>query len=140
MKVSIYTDGASRGNPGLAGAGVVANFSEGKERQTAEISIFLGRKTNNEAEYIGALAALRWLKNRDFKESTEVMINLDSQLVVKQLKREWKIKSKHLQKLAEKCQQALTQLPYSVDFQHVPRDKNSIADYLANQAIDLAQI
>ncbi len=139
MKINIFTDGASRGNPGLAGAGVSINFLNGNIKESAELSIFLGEKTNNEAEYLGALAALRWLNNKDLSDC-KVKINLDSQLVVNQLNQDWKIKSKHLKKLAEKCRQELSQFPYPVDFQHVTRDKNSVADYLANQAIDLAQI
>ncbi|MEA2056406.1 MAG: ribonuclease HI family protein [Patescibacteria group bacterium] len=139
MNFYIYTDGASRGNPGLAGAGAYIKCLQKSVKKEVEISIFLGIKTNNEAEYLGALVALKWLQRQNLSEKDEIVFHLDSQLVVKQLEKEWKIKSKKLKKIAEQCNQIKDQFPCLVEFKHILRDKNSYADNLANQAIDLAK-
>lgn len=140
MNFNIFTDGASRGNPGQAGAGIYISCSQGKSlKREIEISQYLGVKTNNEAEYLGALIALNWLKKQELSNEDTVLFYLDSQLVVKQLKKEWKIKNQNLKKIAEKCEQITSQIPCKISFNHVLRDKNSRADSLANLAIDLAE-
>jgi ribonuclease HI len=145
MKITIHTDGASRGNPGLAGAGawiqVQASTTKEKEKatdsKTVELASFLGEKTNNEAEYLALLLALDWLQRQKFAAEAKVVINSDSKLAVNQLNQKWKVKKQHLQQLVSRCQQILHQLPYPVQFKHVKREFNSQADHLANLAIDL---
>ncbi len=140
-KVTIHTDGASRGNPGLAGAGVVLT---GLERQYL-LSVFLGKKTNNEAEYLAVLHALRFLvellgegvENKLLKASS-IHFKLDSKLVVEQLSSNWKIKNPRMKKLVEECQGFANQLELPISFEHVGRELNEKADWLANEAIDLA--
>lgn len=140
-KIIIYTDGASSGNPGPSGAGVyISGLGEPKF-----ISIFLGNKTNNEAEYLALLAAIRYLlqfkkrnaKNNDLKGS-EVIFKMDSMLVVKQMSGEWKIKEPRMLRLAEKIRDSLTTLEIPFKFLHVERSLNQEADWLATQAIDLS--
>lgn len=134
MRAFLFTDGASRGNPGPAGAGVVLKDEKGNI--LAEKSQFLGRMTNNEAEYrallLGLMAARAALKPED-----ELVVLMDSQLVVSQLKGEFKIKAAHLKELLSQSQAAGREFA-SVLYKLIPREKNSRADALANRALDQA--
>lgn len=130
MNLIIYTDGGARGNPGPAGIGV-AIYDSGM-RPIAEVSKFLGVATNNQAEYQAVIAAFR--KAAELGAS-ELDFYLDSELVVKQLKREYKVKNKDLAPLF------LTIHNLSLDFKrisytHIPRERNQEADRLANEAMD----
>ena len=130
MKLTIYTDGGARGNPGPAGIGAVVYNSAGQK--IAEIANFLGVATNNQAEYQAVIAALK--KAAELK-ADELDFYLDSELVVKQLKREYKVKNKDLAPLF------LTVHNLSLNFKrisytHIPRERNQEADSLANQAMD----
>lgn len=99
-----------------------------------------GIKTNNEAEYLAAIEALTWLKSFSQKNAVEsVQFFLDSQLVVEQLQRNWKIKEERLRALAEKCWDIQSTLSFPIRFAHVLRHKNAVADVLANQAMDSLQ-
>lgn len=136
--LTIFTDGASRGNPGLAAVGVVI---EQDQKIIEQLAVFLGTKTNNEAEYLAVAAALKWLKRVDLANLavTKVAFQLDSQLVVEQLAGHWQIKEPRLQELAANihhAQAAFKDLTFS--FTHVPRAENKIADALANLALDIA--
>ncbi|MFA6027946.1 MAG: ribonuclease HI family protein [Patescibacteria group bacterium] len=121
----IYTDGGARGNPGPAGIGVhiegVADFKE-----------YIGKATNNQAEYKAVVLALQKAKELGAKE---MKFYLDSELVVKQLSGEYKIKDKELSKLFVQAWN-LTLSFKKVLFFHVPREKNKKADKLVNEAID----
>lgn len=137
-KLQIFTDGASRGNPGLAGAGVFVCYEDGKS--LLEQAIFLGVKTNNEAEYLAFLASVIWLnKKQTVFKIDEVVWYLDSKLIVEQINRNWQIKESRLQELAKRCWQELVALPYQYSIKHIPREQNKQADGLANLAMDLAQ-
>ncbi len=133
--LTINTDGGSRGNPGQAGLGFVVYDEHLNE--IMQSSIYLGVKTNNQAEYLGFLASLKWLVDQNNTSLHKVIWKLDSKLVVEQINGNWKIKDKELKKIAEKCKKLLATLPYSYELVHVKRDKNKKADALANQAIDL---
>ena len=129
-KIIIYTDGGSRGNPGPAGIGVVL-YNEKKER-IAEISKYLGVTTNNQAEYTALIEGLKKAKDLGAKE---VSVFMDSELVVKQLKHEYKVKNKDLAPLF--LQVYNLSLNFSnISFTHVYREHNSEADKLANEAMD----
>lgn len=129
-KIIIYTDGGSRGNPGPAGIGVVL-YNEKKER-IAEISKYLGVTTNNQAEYTALIEGLKKAKDLGAKE---VNVFMDSELVVKQLKHEYKVKNKDLAPLF--LQVYNLSLNFSkISFTHVYREHNSEADKLANEAMD----
>lgn len=134
MELNIYTDGAARGNPGPAGFGLVIALNSQVIFQQSQ---FLGTKTNNEAEYHGLIAALRWLKtNLSRYHPDKINFYSDSKLMVEQIKGLYKVKAKNLQPLHQLCQNLLSQINTPVVFQHLFRRHNQLADSLANQAID----
>ncbi len=129
-KLIIYTDGGARGNPGPAGIGAVL-YNEAQEK-IAEISQYLGIATNNQAEYQALIEALKKAKDLGAKE---VDVFMDSELVVKQLNREYKVKNKDLAPLF--LQVYNLSLSFSkISFSHIYREENVIADRLANEAMD----
>lgn len=135
-KVILQTDGGARGNPGPAGAGVVISSETGEILKTAKK--FLGEKlTNNEAEYLALLLGLENLQSlTDGGEETEVSVRLDSELVVKQLNGEYKVKEPRLKELVQKVKNLSNFFP-TITFTHIPREENKLADKLANEAMDL---
>ena len=130
LPIHIYTDGASRGNPGLAGIGVVIRLGDGT---VIEEKRFLGEATNNTAEYEALIHALSILKDRRLYHPLK--IHADSQLMVRQLNGRYKIKHPHLRKLAGKVHALLKLFP-SHEIIYIPRRQNKRADKLANEAID----
>lgn len=136
--LKIFTDGGSRGNPGKAGVGV--HVVDENETTVHDFSYFLGEETNNVAEYNGLLQAISWLKSfLNDHEVARVEFYLDSQLVVEQVKKNWKINQDHLRELAIEVWSKLNQLNIPYSFTHIRREKNKTADMLANQAMDLGQ-
>lgn len=133
-RIEIYCDGGARGNPGPAGIGFVA-FENGKE--TTREKKYIGKATNNVAEYSAVLAALGWLSGRPTTFSSEAVIHLDSELVVKQLSGIYRIKDEKLKKLAREVKK-IESRGGEVSYVHIPRAKNKIADSLVNAAIDAA--
>lgn len=130
-KLTIFTDGGARGNPGPAGIGAVL-YNENKEK-VAEISQYLGVATNNQAEYWALIEALKKAKELGGKE---IEVFMDSELIVKQLKREYKVKNKDLASLFLEVYNL--SLNFSkINFSHVYREDNKEADALANRAMDL---
>ena len=135
MKLSIYTDGGARGNPGIAGCGFIVVDENGL--QIHQHSQFLGTKTNNEAEYIGLITALKWLgDNQSIHQVTKTTIFMDSQLIVRQMQGKYKIKAPNLKMYYQQAINLLSQITPPLAFQDIPRHKNKIADALANQAMD----
>lgn len=131
-RVVIYLDGGARGNPGPAGTGYLIFDEEG--RLLAKEGRYIGFTTNNVAEYTALVQALD--RARGF-EAQEIAIRSDSELVVRQLNRSYKVKDKKLKPLHEQVRILL--YPYSkVEIQHVPREENREADELVNRAIDEA--
>jgi len=128
-KYTAFVDGSSRGNPGSAGIGV-AVFAEGQDEPVAEISRNIGTTTNNVAEYEAMIAALRWLVDQ---KAENAVIKLDSELVFKQLKAEYRIKTKHILPLVQRVRGLLNLLP-SVEVVLIPREENKTADRLAQKA------
>lgn len=129
-QITMYADGGARGNPGPAGSGAVLYDSDGKE--IAALQKFLGKTTNNVAEYTAVIIGLEEAKKRN---AEEVRVYMDSQLVVRQMSGEYRVRQPHLQALYGKIQ-ALLPAFTKVTFQHVPREKNERADELANAAMD----
>ena len=142
----IYCDGASRGNPGEAAAGVAIWDERGDSLGT--VSLYLGRRTNNQAEYAALLAGVM---SAQVLGLTDVEFRLDSELIVKQLNGEYRIKDASLRELAKRVKEAVARLSPSegsrqvystgserarVKFVHVPRSSNREADALANEALD----
>lgn len=132
MKVTIHTDGASRGNPGEAGLGVLIVDEAGQK--LAEISEYLGQTTNNVAEY---KALIRGLEEAKKLGATEVDVYTDSQLMARQISGEYKVKNQGLIPLYQEAKRLLSQFA-SGKVTHVPRELNKEADKLANWAIDSA--
>lgn len=128
--IKIFSDGAARGNPGHAGAGAVLEDEDGNV--IAEVSEYLGIKTNNAAEYTALILALE--RAREFGDC-RLELRLDSQLVVEQLRGNYKVKSADLRPLYEKAK-SLMRTFACIDVQHVYRSENAKADKLANRGID----
>lgn len=130
MYVRVFTDGGARGNPGPAGTGVVIKDAEGKI--LAAFGEYLGETTNNQAEYRAMVAALERAKALG---ATEVDAYADSELLVKQLHREYKVKNAGLAPLFVRAWN-LAQSFRLCTFRHIPRERNREADALVNAAID----
>jgi len=129
-KYLLYTDGAARGNPGPAGAGAYICTESGEV--VAEIAEYLGETTNNVAEYEGLLAGLRKLVAMG---AQDVEIRADSELMVRQLNGQYRVKHPNLIPLHREAKGLLQKIP-SVKIQHVRREMNKEADRLSNLAID----
>ena len=125
----LFADGASRGNPGPASLGAV--LVRGGE-EIARISRPLGVRTNNYAEYSAVIAGLEYVIEHSL--GPDLLIRMDSKLVVEQLSGRWKIKHPELQELARIAQAHLRKL--SATLQWIPREENFLADEAANQALD----
>jgi len=135
MKVTIYTDGGARRNPGPAAIGIVIQ----KQGQTLEkYSQFIGKKTNNQAEYEAVVFALKKTKllfGKKKAKDMEIEVRVDSELVAKQLNHQYKIKEKELQPLFLKAWNLILDFG-QVSFKYIPRQQNKEADRLVNQALD----
>lgn len=130
MELNIHVDGGARGNPGPAGAGVT--ISEQRGNLVFEAAYFLGRQTNNTAEYQALIRALRQAVSYDARTVT---VYSDSELLVRQITGEYRVKSPRLAGLYQQVQTLLLKVPcWSV--RHVRREQNRRADELANLAID----
>lgn len=129
-RLVLFADGASRGNPGPAGAGAVLFDETGAV--VKELTRALGRATNNVAEYSGLILGLEEAKRRG---ATAVDVRMDSKLVVEQMRGRWKIKHPGLKPLALRAAALLASFPERT-IQHVPRGDNAYADMLSNRAID----
>jgi ribonuclease HI len=134
MKGRLHTDGGARGNPGPAGIGAILFDADGNV--IGELAEGIGAATNNVAEYTALLEGLDLALR---KGVTDVDVYLDSQLVVSQVKGEWKIKNERLRALAAKAQSLLSKFDTAA-LHHVPREKNADADKLANQGMDKAEL
>jgi ribonuclease HI len=124
-------DGGSRGNPGPAGYGVHIQQDDGT---IVELKQSLGQTTNNVAEYSGLLAALSWAADHGVRD---LDVRSDSELLVKQMRGEYRVKSPGLQPLYEEARSLIRRIG-RVKFQHVRREFNKDADRLANEAMDEA--
>jgi len=130
MGIKVFTDGGARGNPGIAGYGI---YIEDENKKTLfEEAKFLGVKTNNEAEYLGLIGALTWIGEN--KIESEIEINSDSQLLVRQMQGKYKVKAGNLKKLWLIAQNLSKNK--KVIYKEIKRESNSRADALANKAMD----
>ncbi len=134
----IFCDGASRGNPGLSSSAFVA--VDDQEQIVYQQGKFLGITTNNVAEYHAVLLALNWLLTLvPSPYPLSPTINLDSELLYKQITGKYKIKAPHLIPLMHQIHQLLTDLKHQnliIKFQHQLRSHNHQADALCNQILD----
>ncbi len=136
-KIIIYTDGGSRGNPGSAAAGVV--FCNEKGQSIKQYSEYLGDNlTNNEAEYGAIIFALKKFKavfGKKLAKNSEIEIRSDSELLVKQLNGKYKILDSKIQRLFLEVWNLRFDFE-KIRFRRIPREKNTEADRLANEALD----
>jgi ribonuclease HI len=123
-------DGGSRGNPGPAAYGVVIRDAKGEV--VAKLKKYIGRMTNNVAEYYGLIAALDYVQSKGIKA---LRIESDSELLVKQMRGQYKVRSPELQPLFERARK-MSQALESFRIDHVYREQNREADALANEAMD----
>ena len=128
--ITAYTDGGARGNPGPSGYGVVINDSDG--HKIAGLSKYLGKQTNNYAEYSGLLAALDYAVQHGCKA---LKVISDSELMVKQIKGQYKVSNLQLKELHARAKELISKLDW-FQIQHVLRGHNAEADRLANEAMD----
>ncbi|EKE16215.1 MAG: ribonuclease H [uncultured bacterium] len=130
--IIMYTDGGSRGNPGPAAVGVYI------ETLNKKIGQCIGVKTNNEAEYMALILGLKKIKQELGNSQAKnffVRCFLDSELVVRQINHEYRLKEKHIQEFFIEIWNLMLDFG-KVEFVHIPREKNKIADALVNEALD----
>lgn len=130
MKLIIFTDGGARRNPGHAGIGVVIKSLSHEVIES--YGRYIGETTNNQAEYKALISALE--KASEMK-AEEVQCFLDSELLVKQLNHEYKVRDADLAPLFLRVWNLLHNFK-KISFQHIPREKNKEADKMVNEAID----
>jgi ribonuclease HI len=129
-RLIVYCDGASRGNPGPAGAAAV--ILDGRGAVVDKVAAHVGSTTNNVAEYHGALLGV---ERAAALGATRLSIRSDSELLVKQIRGEYRVKNPKLKPLHERLMRLLERFD-EVDAAHVPREENTRADALADRAID----
>ena len=127
--IEIYIDGAARGNPGESGIGVLIKETEGNRR---EIKKYLGITTNNQAEYTALITALE--SAQDLRDRP-IRVFTDSMLVANQINGLWKVKHSEIIPLNNQAKNLFKNFN-NISIEHIPREQNSEADRLANQAID----
>ncbi|RKW24738.1 reverse transcriptase-like protein [Candidatus Gracilibacteria bacterium] len=131
MKLKVFTDGGSRGNPGSAGIGVFITDEIGNPLEKRYKS--LGIKTNNEAEYIGAFYGI---KRAIELGATEIDLFMDSNLVINQLSGNWKIKKSELKELNDDILKIISDNSIKISYNWIERAKNKEADRLSNIAMN----
>lgn len=154
-KITIFSDGGARGNPGPAASAFALEIRSSKsEIRNYKKAIYIGIATNNQAEYQAVIEALKWIKEKHlsnrFTSTSEVVAGkvgdleiecfLDSQLIVEQLNQRYKIKNEGLRPLFWQVRDLVIALGGKVTFRYIPREQNKEADRLVNEAIDKHEI
>lgn len=136
MKITVFTDGGARGNPGPSGIGV--HIEDEKGATIGEFSRYIGEQTNNFAEYEAVALALEALKKKygTKTKSLEVTVKLDSELIQRQLINQYQIKEPTLFPQYIKVHNLIVSAFPNITFVHIPRAENAHADRLANEAMD----
>lgn len=133
-QLTVFADGGARGNPGPAATGFVIRNSLGKIiHQQGE---YIGKTTNNVAEYQAVIDALNWIKKNCQLPLSRLQFFLDSKLIVNQLNGLFKVKEIKMRNLVIEVRQLEREVGGNVSYQLIPREKNSLADNLVNQAIN----
>jgi ribonuclease HI len=131
MMIHGYIDGASRGNPGESGIGFLLKDERGGVLHAE--GGYLGQGTNNTAEYAAFLKCLK--KAKEF-HCQKLVVHSDSELLVKQFNGQYKVKSPDLKREMQRIRKIVQSVPFGVELQYIPREKNHDADRIANVAID----
>ena len=134
MTIYAYTDGASRGNPGESGIGLILRDEHGVILFSG--GGYIGTSTNNAAEYQALLACLKKVSTLQCKR---LIVHSDSELMVRQLQGKYRVKDKHLQQFFGQARELLKSASYAFEIIHVERERNRDADLLANAGIDSKQ-
>lgn len=129
MTATLYTDGGARGNPGPAAVGYVLELADGT---STEAGAAIGIATNNQAEYEALARGLTLAKEKGVKE---ILIYMDSELIVRQMNKEYRIKNQELRRRYDAIREMIKDFD-RVQFKHIPRGKNKRADELVNKALD----
>jgi ribonuclease HI len=131
MILRAFTDGASRGNPGESGIGILVKDEAGKT--LFSMHGYIGVTTNNIAEYTALLALLKKMRTH---QCTRLRVHSDSELMVRQVNGEYKVRDGQLKKLYQRAMRVIGKLPFEFELQYIPREENREADRLANMGID----
>lgn len=134
MTIHAFTDGASRGNPGESGIGILWKDEKGRVLSTTKR--YIGEATNNVAEYTALIECLKM--SRQFK-CKRLVVHSDSELMVRQVTGKYKVKDADLKNLFDEVQQLIHASPFEFEIVHIKRNQNKEADELANIAINLGQ-
>ena len=134
MKLTAFTDGASRGNPGDAAIGIVIKDEHGKTVHSHKR--YLGTATNNVAEYTALLECIEIVKSAETFSCSELVVRTDSELMSRQMNGKYKVKDVGLKVLFQTVHTALAAAKFKFSISHIPRSLNKEADALANEAID----
>lgn len=135
-KINIYTDGGSRGNPGLSAIGIIV--LDENENEVWSLGKKIGITTNNIAEYTALLEAIRWLKENEnlIEDGGQATFYMDSELVCKQITGIYKIRNENLKKIYFQISTIIASLKQKPQFFNVQRMKNYRADRMVNMALD----
>ena len=131
MTIFAYTDGASRGNPGESGIGIV--LKDAQDKVITSHFGYIGETTNNIAEYTALETCLKLVQKM---KCNNLIVHSDSELMVRQLNGQYKVKDEGLKKYFQQIQKILTESQYQFTIKYVPREQNQEADHLANIGID----
>ena len=130
--IKIFTDGGSRGNPGPSACAYVALVDKTKTKEEGK---YLGVTTNNVAEYSAVIIALDWLIKNDL-DYDKIIFYIDSQLLVRQINGQYKVKDQKLKNLHNLILNRLNKINCEIEFVHVKREENKWADLLVNKTLD----
>jgi len=134
-QIFVFTDGGARGNPGPAAIGFVVKDTQGKT--LAEVGKYIGRATNNVAEYLAVIEALGWIISNIKYQISNINFFLDSKLIVNQLNGYYKIKDAKLRNLIIEVRKLEQEIKSDVSYHFIPREKNLQADLLVNKNLSL---
>lgn len=132
MTIYAFTDGASRGNPGESGIGII--LKNDKDQLISSHGEYIGHATNNIAEYSALIQCLKIVQDL---ECSLLVVHSDSELMVRQMNGEYRVKDVELKGLFEEAQTILTSSKFSFEIRHVAREMNREADELANRSLNL---
>jgi len=131
MTLHAFTDGASRGNPGESGIGILVKDDEGNV--VLSLNGFIGNSTNNRAEYIALTTLLERMQGSSCRR---LVVHSDSELMVRQVNGQYKVKDQAMKRYHRRVTGLVAGSPFAFELKHIPRELNREADRLANQAID----
>lgn len=134
MTIHAFTDGASRGNPGESGVGVILKDVHGNVLTT--VSGYIGTTTNNEAEYSALIACLKVAMKTSCRD---LIVHSDSELMVRQMQGKYKVKEPRLKDYVQQVRALMSQASFQFKILHILRERNKEADELANLGIDSRQ-